>query len=311
MPIALSSLFEQTWYMAAETVSVSVTDQAGTNTRTITDTGAWYRMRLVASGATSGTLDSPHSLLAKFQAALNASGTRYLLRYQSDGRIGITYTGTGTSTITWGTNGAKLRRMLGFAESATTATATNATSVGTYHPCGSIATGALLDGTGWISEPAGVASAIGADGRVYSASSQAAVTRFGATLGYHPLTWGAWTELTEYSTPIYSGTIAGIPGVSSIQAYYQPWTSCASSGGGVWSVHAFVSTAVNVPVALCLLDFSSMRTTTSSNVVVGWLTPETLSRAAPQSRPIANYLKRANWQGLEMTVTSNISIAAP
>ena len=310
MPIALSSLFEQTWHMASETVSVSVNDQAGTNTRTITDTGAWYRTRLVASGSTSGTIDSPHSLCAKFQAALNAGGSRYLVRYQSDGRIGITYTGTGTSTITWGTNGAKLRRMLGFAESATTATAQNATSVGTYHPCGSVLTGALLDGSGWITEPAGVASAVGADGRVYTASSQASVTRFGSTLGYHPTTWAAWTELSEYSTPIFAGTISSIPALSSLQAYYQPWTSCASSGGGIWSVHAFVSTAI-YSVALCLLDFNSIRTTTSSNVIVGWLTPETLARAAPQSRPIANYLKRANWQGLEMTATSNISVAAP
>lgn len=310
MALELRTLLEQTWYMASETVSVSVTDQAGTNTRTISDTGACYRTRLVASGSTSGTLDSPHSLLAKFQAALNTSGNRYLLTYQSNGTIGITYTGTGNSVITWGTNGAKLRRMLGFGEDSTTTTATNATSTGTYHPCGSVLSGAMAGGSGYQVEPAGVASAVAADGRVFTASSQASVVRMKRSLLYHPITWQARTDLSEYATPIFPGALSRIPSLSSIAALYQPWTSCGSSGGGIWSVQAFVATAI-YSVAICPMTFSTVRTTSDDNVAVGWLTPDCLSAAGSQSLSIENYLKRCNWNNLEMTLTSNISVGAP
>jgi len=311
MAQTLRTLIEQTWYMASETVNVSVADQDGTNTRTISSTGAWYRTRLVASGGTSGTLDSPHSLTAKFQAALNTSASRYSVRYQSDGTIGITYNGTGTSVITWGTNGAKLRRMLGFAESSTTSIATNATTSGTYHPCGSVLSGALIGGNGYTTEPAGVAAALAADGRTYAVSAQANVMRMKRTLQYHPFTWSARTDLADYPTPIYVGALSGIPSVTAALALYQPWTSCASSGGGIWSVNSLVTTAVNVPVAICPHDFADVRTTSEDNVLVGWLTPECLNSAAAQSLSIANYLKRMDWRDFELSITSNITVGSP
>lgn len=296
--------------MASETVSVSVNDSDGTNTRTISATGAWYRNRLVASGGTSGTIDSPHSLCAKFQAALNTSHSYYTVRYQSDGTIGITYTGGGTSTITWGANGAKLRRMLGFAESVTTVIANNATTSGTYHPCGSVLSGALAGGTGYQSQPAGIASATAVDGRVYTVSSQANIITMRRSLMFHPLTWGARTSLTEYPTPIYNGTSTGIPSIAGAASFYQPWTSCASSGGGIWSVIALVSTGL-YSVAICPHDFSTVRTSSSTEVLVGWLSSESLTAQRSQALSVPNWIQRMNWNDLELSLTANISVASP
>jgi len=308
MAITLRCLIEQTWYMASETVSVSVSDQDGTNTRTITATGAWYRTRLVASGSTSGTVDSPHSLCAKLQAALNTAHNYYTVRYQSDGRIGISYSGTLTSTITWGANGAKLRRMLGFAEDATTSIPTGTTTVATYHPCGSVLTGALVGGSGYTAEPGGVASAMGADGRVYTASAQAAIIKMRRSLRYHPLTWGARTDLSEYATPIFTGTSNAVPSVS--VSFYQPWISCASSGGGIWSVLAMLSTAL-YSVAICPHEFQDVRTSSQDDVLVAWLTPETLLAAKSQALSIPNFVKRMDWNDIELSLTSNISVGSP
>lgn len=312
MATELKSLLEQTWYMAADTVSVSVADSDGTNTRSISATGAWYRTRLVASGATSGTIDSPHSLCAKFQAALNTSHSYYSVRYQSDGTIGITYTGGGTSTITWGTNGAKLRRMLGFGESATTSIANNATAVGTYHPCGSVLSGVMTGGTGYQTEPAGVAAAIANDGRVYAVSSQANVTKMRRSLLYHPTTYGARTALSEYSTPIFGGSSTNVPSIATMASFVQPWTSAASSGGGgaAWSVLAFMSTAL-YGVAICPHAFSTIRTSTSDDVLVGWIVPESLQAMRAQALSIPNYVKRTSWNDLELSLTSTITVATP
>lgn len=310
MALAITCLIEQTWYMASETVSVSVADQDGTNTRSITSTGAWYRNRLVASGSTSGTIDSPHSLTAKFKAALNTSASRYTVKYQTDGTIGIGYSGTGTAVITWGANGAKLRRMLGFGEDATTSIPTGTTTKGTYPPAAVIQSGALLDGSGYVSEPAGVASAIAADGRVYTASSQAYVTRWRSTLGYHPYTAGARTALGEYATPVFGGTSSSIPSVPG--AFYQPWTAAASSGGAGanWYIAAFMATAL-YSVAVCPHDYAAICTTTSNNVFVGWITPECLTARDAQTRPIANLITRSHWQNFEVSATTTISVGAP
>lgn len=306
----LTTLIEQTWYMAAETVAVSVADQSGTNTRTITDTGAWYRTRLVASGSTTGAMSSPHQLLAKFQTALNAGGVYYTVRYQEDGRIGITYSGALTSTITWGANGAKLRRLLGFSEDATTVIPTGTTTVATYHPCGSVLNHSLF-GEGFTSESAVVAGATGADGRVYAVSAQASLVYWKRTLQWHPLTWGARTSEGVYSTPIYAGTSTSMPALTTLQAYYDPWTSCASAGGGIWSVHALVTTALNAPVAICPNAFQTVRTASSSEVFVGWITEETLAARRVAVDAIPLYPKMKHWRDFEVSATINLSVGSP
>lgn len=309
MAITNRCLIEQTWYMANETVSVSVNDADGTNTRSITAVGAWYRTRLVASGATAGTLINPHSLTAKFQAALNTAHSYYGVRYQADGTIGITYNGTGTAVITWGTNGAKLRRMLGFGEDATTSIASNATASGTYHPCGSVLSGAL-SGAGYTTRAAGIASEMAPDGYVYTVSAQANTLHAKRSLLYHPLTWGARTALSEHATPIFAGPSSALPSVASALSFVQPWSACAGSGGGIWSVLALMSTGI-YSIAMCPHDFQTIRTTTHDDVLVAWLMPETLRNPALQSLSIPNFTKRCNWDDFELSIIQNITVGSP
>lgn len=158
MSEVLSYLLAQAVTLTAQTVSA--TDSAGTNNRTVA--AGTYRVYLAKSGA-AGSLTDPADVLAAFQAALN--GARWSVALRASGLVRITYLGTSTGSITWGSATA-LRSLLGF-DADLSGLATNAYVEGAYLPTHCIFGGAARNDTGWKARASRVAASRMPDGSVY------------------------------------------------------------------------------------------------------------------------------------------------
>jgi hypothetical protein len=158
MSETLSYLLAQAVTLTAQTTSV--TDSAGTNNRTVA--AGTYRVYLAKSGA-AGTTDDPKDVLATFQAALN--GARWSVALRASGLVRITYLGTSTGSITWGSATA-LRNLLGF-DADLSGLATNDYVESAYLPTHCIFGGATRNDTGWKAKASRVAASRMPTGRVY------------------------------------------------------------------------------------------------------------------------------------------------
>lgn len=154
----ISYLLAQAVTLTAQTTSV--TDSAGTNNRTVA--AGTYRVYLAKSGA-AGSADDPADVLAAFQAALN--GARWSVALRASGLVRITYLGTSTGSITWG-SATTLRNLLGF-DADISGLATNGHVEGAYLPTHCVFGGPARNDTGWKARASRVAASRLPSGRVY------------------------------------------------------------------------------------------------------------------------------------------------
>ncbi len=158
MSEALYYLLAQAVTLTAQTVSV--TDSAGTNNRTVA--AGTYRVYLAKSGA-AGTADDPKDVLATFQAALN--GARWSVSLRASGLVRVTYLGTSTGSITWG-SATTLRNLLGF-DADVSNLATNGYAEGAYLPTHCVFASAAQNDSGWKAKASRVAVSRLPSGRTY------------------------------------------------------------------------------------------------------------------------------------------------
>ena len=154
----ISYLLAQAVTLTAQTVSV--TDLAGTNNRTVA--AGTYRVYLAKSGA-AGSATDPKDVLATFQTALN--GARWSVSLRASGLVRITYLGTSTGSITWG-SATTLRNLLGF-DADISGLATNGHVEGAYLPTHCVFGGPARNDTGWKARASRVAASRLPSGRVY------------------------------------------------------------------------------------------------------------------------------------------------
>jgi len=197
MSETLSYLLAQAVTLTAQTVSV--TDSAGTNNRTVS--AGTYRVYLAKSGA-AGTADDPKDVLATLQTALN--GARWSVSLRSSGLVRITYLGTSTGSISWG-GASSLRNLLGF-DADISGLATNGYAEGAYLPTHCIFGGAARNDTGWKTRASRVAASRMPTGRVYGWTDGLATVTRSLDLRLLPKDWTL--RATVASSSSFPGTPA-------------------------------------------------------------------------------------------------------
>lgn len=230
MSEALTYLIAQAVTLTAQ--SVSVTDSAGTNTRTVA--AGTYRVYLAKSGA-AGSLTDPADVLAAFQAALN--GARWSVALRASGLVRITYLGTSTGSITWGSATA-LRNLLGF-DADLSGLATNAYVEGAYLPTHCVFATAAQNDTGWKAKASRVAASRLPNGQVYGWTDGLGALTRSLDLRLLPKDWTVRATFASASsfpgTPAFGATArrtnpgAGEPGQA------PPWGAAETiaTGAGV------------------------------------------------------------------------------
>src|SRR5262245_10836888 len=105
------------WFKLSTTYAITVTDQdnLGGHTVTINPSGTqYYRIFLGPTGASGATQFAAIEFLAYLEGLL---GVRWTVRLTTGGTVVITYLGSGTGTINWGTgagSGEAIKVMLGY-----------------------------------------------------------------------------------------------------------------------------------------------------------------------------------------------------
>lgn len=247
----------------------------GASNRTITDTG-YYRVWLAAGG--TGTETAPYELLAKLETAL---GARYMVRLTSEGLVRISYSGTGTSTLTW-TGGANtagaLRSLLGFSGATTTISAGSYTD-STYQPHGCVFSAAVLRSPGIQTIAGGTALGTTESGEVYGSFSETYIARKSLTLGWHPRAWSDRLAETDSPTPLFP---------SSIDYVRTPRTLYGSTNSGSWSVHEFISQAATKRIAVLFATYQSKiaSAVSASDFWTAHIAAESIAAARAERQPM-------------------------
>jgi len=278
MAQTINSLFAEPFQISSS-IQFNRNDQDGSSNRTITDTG-YYRVWLAASG--TGTEAAPYELLAKLQAAL---GARYTVLLTSTGLVRISYSGTGTSTLTWtgGANTAsKMRSLLGFTGSTTTISAGSYTD-STYQPHGCLFSVAIMETDGIQTIPGGSAFSVSEGGIVtgYSSETYLAMQRF--TLGWHPRSYADRTS-DDHATPMFP---------ASLESIRVPRPLYDTSTTGSWSVHEFLNAAKSKLIAVMFSNYQSKiaSAVSASDFWTGYLAPDALIAERAERRPVRNWTR--------------------
>lgn len=197
MSESLGYLLAQAVTLAAQTVSV--TDSAGTNNRTVS--AGTYRVYLAKSGA-AGSATDPKDVLATFQAALN--GARWSVSLRASGLVRVTYLGTSTGSITWG-SATTLRNLLGF-DADVSNLATNGYAEGAYLPTHCVFASAAQNDSGWKAKASRVAVSRLPSGRTYGWTDGLGVLTRALDFRLLPKDWT--TRATFASSSSFPGTPA-------------------------------------------------------------------------------------------------------
>lgn len=163
MPAQILSMLAQPIVLAASTNVASVADPYATRTVAL-DAGV-YRIFL-APGSGTGTEEDPWELLSalktKFDAATGGANP-YEFTLTTSGFVKLTYSGSGTTTVTWST-GNVVRNLLGF----TATLSAILTATATYHPTHCAYSEGRESDSGWIVQPGKQPCAVTRGGRVYA-----------------------------------------------------------------------------------------------------------------------------------------------
>jgi hypothetical protein len=255
------------------TYTFQTVDQDGTNTRTFA-TGAsstapkYYRFACAsASGGATAETDCLE-LTAAFESLLNTSGSRYSVTISETGYVQVTYNGTGTSTLTWGSSGSNaLRSTLGFS-SGWSSLASGATTTASNQPSHVVYAFSLGEDTQWTSEPGQETITETQDGCVYGIASGVDLSVRSFTLRFHPRTDSDRGALSSVITPAFP-------------TFARTKTPSASLiAGGPWSVHELIKTALSDGtysgrLGVCFANFQNLRSGVSTTIDECFIRPET------------------------------------
>ncbi len=195
-------------YLLAQTFRLS-----GTQTATVTDAGgtrsvdfmsgisagSYFRIYLASLVGDGTTHATAYELLAVMEAAL---GSRWRVRLQSNGRVRITYVGTGTGELTF--TAGTLYYRLGIFATGTGVLAPNAYLEGDRAPAHCILSLAFEDDTGWDRTPRRVAAVQMRSGRVDAISDRREVMVRKGRLRLHPKDPDERAASGSCATPAYS-----------------------------------------------------------------------------------------------------------
>lgn len=265
----------------------------GAGTKTFTLSALWSRVYLAQSTNIGDSALDALELLSLVQTALGAAEWEIELR--TDGYVQITYLGTGTGGITWGTS-QPVADVLGFTAS-TVSLAADATLVAPYPPMG-VVYSVSLDSTDWTSTPTDTAYAMSAEGIVYGWQGGYELVTKTVTLGHHPRTWADRSSLGSPYTPMWpaDSLYARRRTAASLFNLAQPYT-----------VAEFLRTARATPIAAVFSQFE--RFGLGSVYEIGYQTPASIELARAISPPIANYRQRSQRQGFELSLHRSYELA--
>lgn len=264
----------------------AVTTGDGAGTKTFTLSGLYSRVYLAQSANTGDTALGALELLSLVQTALGAS--EWEVEFRTDGYVQLTYNGTGTGGITWGTS-QPVADVLGFTAS-TVSLAAGATLVAPYPPMG-VMYSVSLDSTDWTITPTDTAYATTAEGIVYGYQGGYDVVTKTVTLGHHPRTWSDRSELGSPLTPLWPADTlyARRRAAASLFNLSQPYT-----------VAEFLRTARATPIAAVFSNFQ--RFGIGSVYEIGYQTPESIAQVRAVTPSIRDYRQRSHRAGFELVL---------
>jgi len=284
-------------------------DQDGTNTRTFasganTTSPKWYRFlcALVAGGATAD--NDCQELTSAFESLLNTSGSRYTVTVSETGYVQVTYNGTGTSTLTWGSSGSNaLRAVLGFS-AGWTSLASGATTTASNQPSHVVYSFSMGGDSGWTAESGHQAISEVADGKVYRLTDQVHRSTRSFDLRLHPRTDSVRSSLG--STPI-------TPAFPTLTRTLTP--SASLIAGAPWSVWELIQTTVSDGgygssgrIGLCVSDFQNLRNGVAVTVDEVYFRANTVMRAAKDLPSVPNWSKLVDCKGIEVTRLAQLTV---
>lgn len=304
--LPVSVMAAQPFTMSA--VKVDVSDS--TSSRSPTFAARVCRMFLATTtssgGVNSGTEADPDEWIkGSLQYSLNNSGlySLWTCALQADGRLKITYNGTGTGTITWDNSNSPLPRYLaGF--DANVSLAAGASVTGTYQVMfAAFVVAGRANSEGWNVIPK--RSAIGEtdDGLAAAYTTSRVRREYRASWRFAPYDWATRTQLsangspyqptrryrwTQPSATLYTtGTLAG-DAADKTHAVSDP----------PWSLVDFFSTIHGKRIALAIGNFQALIATTDTEFFTGTISKETLQAERPVMPSAQDWSARVDWKGV-------------
>lgn len=274
---ALSTMLAMPFQLTQSyTATLTDASHAGTSIVFNPSGSVWYRTFLATTSGTGADDTVPKELLAYVQGVLAGLWT---VKLTAAGKVAITYTGSGTGTINWGTGGASaqaIARELGFTGNVgplvkdATATATNA-------PRHCILAWARLDDAGWSASHAHFAASVTGTGRVDALFSRYQLVRRSFGFRFLPRTPADATALGATATPYWPNDVADTQ-------WLTPSTS-PTTNALQWSAHELLSTGYGVALGVTLGDLQALIAGTLSPALydAAYLDPETRKGKAQHS----------------------------
>lgn len=256
-----TSMLAQGLYLTPAFTTISLTDSAGASSFLLL--AGWYRIFLAPPiGTSDGTETKPHELLGVIEAGLVAD--RWSVRLQRTGRVKITYSGTGTGTISWSTgNALAVRNLLGFTANISLTSGSSIT--GTYPPMGVLLMRAREKASDWIARAAGFAGSLAGNGVVSGRTDGRRILTQTFTSRLHPRTWAEASTFGAYTTPLFTLDNAATRRL-------QP--SGPVGLDGAWSVDQFVTTALGRRLGMALGTLQELIAETRTDYEAGYLLPD-------------------------------------
>lgn len=252
--------------------TIDVQDSHSTRTVTLVSGGAtrYARVLLAKSTDTGTTVSAPFELLSTLQALFNAAPATTLWRVELDltGRVVITYTGSGTGTLTF--NQTALQYLLGLSSPTTSGSAGARYASLAPNAC-IIAVCADESDTDWQVRPTGVAAAETQAGVTYAVDSGNRAIVRSIRLRMLPRT------LLELGAGEYLTAALPYDEAASSTRWTAPATNAWSTQLG-YSAHEFIATAHRIPGAQCGFCIGTLQEYLGGvgGFVVGSISAETL-----------------------------------
>jgi hypothetical protein len=297
MTNALTSMLAVPYSLGA--VAVIVTDSGAGSPRTATFTAGVYRsfLALVAgtAGVNAGTEADPFEFVKYLQYKLNNNGglALWTCALGVDGRIAITYGGTGTGTVQWdGTGGTSKLVKYAAGHDADISLAAAASVTCTYQPLGCAFWSGSGNDTGWTGLPQKFAAAEMPDGVVYGVGDNRHGLVRSFDLRHAPETWALRTTLATHSTPMFASTKA-----RSASPVRSPATAAQAPP---WSVEECFKTAASRRCGAALGNLQALIAGSDTVFEDVYLRPEMISaeRAIRLSTP--GYAALRDWAKVDL-----------
>lgn len=270
MAEAIGYMLAQAFHIVDAQTASTTDDRGGPTTRTLA--AAWYRTRLCPVAGT-GTETDPAELLNAVAAALGS--TKWTVRLVPSGFVEITYTGTGTGTISWGAGNIGL--LLGFS-SGVGPLAANTSATATYLPSHCVLSIACDPDTGWVDGPGRFAGAALPNGTVYGWHDGRATMKRTAAFRLLPRDWTARTSLSAQGTPAYPVNTRWLSPSTS-----EPYQALP------WSALDMLATAAGRQCGVTWGDFAAIFAGTVTSYDVVYLAPETFTQGTRLSLSVDKY----------------------